>query len=125
MSRKIIDRASTFNDKSVKNPWSWSWLELECGGAPLSEFIRKLEEPGKAICIWCNQDIKYGGRGKVALTDHAKTANHAKVLKLRKTNYSLPGKNKPPLHLGHRFAMKDHRNSWLYVTLYSGPLCSL
>ena len=51
--------------------------------------MRKTEAPGKAYCIWCNQDIKYGSRGKVALTDHAKTSAHQKIFEIRKTNYSL------------------------------------
>ena len=66
-------------------------METEVEGAPLADFMRKREEPGKANCIWCNQDIKYGSRGKVALTDHAKTSAHLKISKIRKVNYSLPG----------------------------------
>ena len=53
--------------------------------------MRKTEEPGKAYCIWCNQDIKYGSRGKAALTDHAKTSTHQTIFEIQKTNYSLPG----------------------------------
>ena len=28
----------------------------------------------KKLCFWCNQDIKFGGRGKIELTCHSKTA---------------------------------------------------
>ena len=63
-------------------------IETEVGGAPLADFMRKTGEPGKAYYIWCNQDIR---RGKVALTDHAKTSAHQKIFEIRKTNYSLPG----------------------------------
>ena len=66
-------------------------IETKVGGAPLADFMRKTEEAGKACCIWCNQDIKYGSRGKAALTDHAKTLAHQKIFEIRKTNYSLPG----------------------------------
>ena len=66
-------------------------IEFKVGGARLADFMRKTEEPGKACCIWCNQDIKYGSRGKVASTDHAKTSAHQKIFEIRKTNYSLPG----------------------------------
>ena len=66
-------------------------IKTEVGGAPLVDFMRKAEEPGKAYCIWCNQDIKHGSRGKVALTDHAKTLAHQKIFEIRKTNYFLPG----------------------------------
>ena len=47
--------------------------------------MRKTKESGKAYCIWCNQDIKYGSRGKVALTNHAKTSTHQKIFEIRKT----------------------------------------
>ena len=54
------------------------------------DFMRKTEERGKAYCIWYNQDIKYGSKGKVALTDHAKTLTHQKIFETRKASYSLP-----------------------------------
>ena len=61
-------------------------IETEVGWAPLADFMRKQrkEEPGKAYCIWCNQDIKYGSRGKVALTDHAKLWHIKRYLKFEK-----------------------------------------
>ena len=59
-------------------------IKTEVGGAPLADFMRKTEEPGKAYCIWCNQDITHGSRGKVALTDHAKTLAHQRYLKFKK-----------------------------------------
>ena len=64
-------------------------IETKVGGAPLADFMKKTEEPGKAYCIWCNQDIKYRSTGKVALTDHVKTLAHQKIFEIRKTNYSL------------------------------------
>ena len=64
-------------------------IETEVGGAPLAGFMKKTEEPGKAYCIWCNQDIKYRSTAKVALTDHVKTLAHQKIFEIRKTNYSL------------------------------------
>ena len=64
-------------------------IETEVGGASLADFMNKTQDPGRAYCIWCNEDIKYGSRGKVALTDHAKTSAHQKIFEIRKTNYSL------------------------------------
>lgn len=51
------------------------------------------------ICIWCNQDINYGGGEKVALTDPAKTANHAEYGKYSKNQQCSPRYFKIPLVL--------------------------
>ena len=52
-------------DSGVKNKFNWSWLEeKDCNDEYLSEYIRKLKEPGIAICIACKERLKYGTSGK-------------------------------------------------------------
>ena len=78
-------------DKDVNNPWKWEWLEVKDDKFFFSEFFRKLKEPGKALCIWCDAVLNYGGRGKPVLVKHARSLKHKSQIKLRKTNYRLPG----------------------------------
>ena len=43
-------------EEGVKNKWRWSWLEIKDeNGDYLSEYIRKIRQPGKAICVWCGE----------------------------------------------------------------------
>ena len=94
--RKIIERGSSDCseiDNGVKNAWRWEWMETTIEGIPLSSCIRKLNQNGKATCIWCNTDVKYGSAGKKAIIKHVTRETHQKFVKDRKNNTRLPGKN--------------------------------
>ncbi|KAK3772723.1 hypothetical protein RRG08_013416 [Elysia crispata] len=56
----------------------------------MSEYIRKVNEPGIAFCITCKERLKYGSSGKKLLQDHAKNKNHIKGQKALKLTQSLP-----------------------------------
>ena len=45
---------------------------------------------GLAICIWCNDTLRYGASGKRDLKTHAKKEKHKAARLSRKTNQSLP-----------------------------------
>ena len=70
----------------------------------LGDCFSKIDQPGFAWCRWCEDKVRYGGRGKIHLIDHCvKTAKHLKFAKLRKTNYQqsdayrpTPSSNPPP-----------------------------
>jgi len=57
-------------DINIKNKFRWSWLETKDeNGDFLSEFIRKVNQPGIAICTWCgDKPINYGGSGSVIVS---------------------------------------------------------
>ena len=74
-------------DKGIKNPWWWDWVESKSGGFFLSEFIWKLNKPGKALCLWCDAEINYASRGEKGLVTHVKSYKHRSQIKIRKTNY--------------------------------------
>ena len=51
-------------DKSVKNKFSWAWLEeKDCNGEFLKDYIKKYNEPGVAYCDSCRDKINYGRNG--------------------------------------------------------------
>ena len=45
--------------------------------------------PGKAKCIVCDKIISYGARGRISLTEHCKSNEHAEKLKIKADNYTL------------------------------------
>ena len=55
----------------------------------LSEFIQKVDVPGKAICTLCDSLISYGGRGVVLIVEHCKGKKHVGKVKPKATNYKL------------------------------------
>jgi len=55
----------------------------------LSEFIQKVDVPGKAICTLCDSFISYGGRGVALIIEHCKGKKHVEKVKAKATNYSL------------------------------------
>jgi hypothetical protein len=73
------------------NPWKWEWLEFKAHGCYIGDNIRKLQSSGKAYCTLCEQEIKYGKKGRPALTQHLKSKKHQDAVKTVKENYSLPG----------------------------------
>jgi hypothetical protein len=82
-------------DQSVKNKWSWKWMEKKVDDVPVSECIRKLSVAGRAHCLWCQCDINYASQGFKAL-QHCSTAKHKSRLATRRTNYRLPGEMAGP-----------------------------
>jgi hypothetical protein len=84
-------------EKSVKNKLRWQWLETtieitlkgERKSIPLIKWIRKIDVPGKAKCIICDKIISYGARGRVSLTEHSNSNEHAEKFKLEDSNYTL------------------------------------
>ena len=75
---KIIERNNAGTsakevDKSIKNKWVWDWLtEKDVNGDFLSDYIKKIDQPGVALCSWCNDTIVYGSSGKKRLHLHSK-----------------------------------------------------
>ncbi|XP_070212306.1 uncharacterized protein [Littorina saxatilis] len=69
-------------ESSVKNKFRWHWLKLlaSLDGEQylLNECIRKLNVPGKVMCIWCNVVITYSAHGQRAVLEHVNTKKHAK-----------------------------------------------
>ena len=63
VERTEEDRISSI-DSIVKNRFSWKWLEKSVAVKDtkvlLGEFVRKIDQPGKALCTWCNDIINYG-----------------------------------------------------------------
>ena len=56
----------------------------------LSDYIRKVNTAGKAMCIICNLVISYGTSGRKALLKHSKSDSHKLKRKVRDTNQTLP-----------------------------------
>ena len=74
-------------DKSVKNKFSYRWLEKAVTVKDLTvrlfEDIKKINVPGQAQCRLCSKQINYGSRGFVAIQDHVKSDKHLKLYKER------------------------------------------
>ena len=61
----IVDRnSSVFIDSGdIANCWKWEWLDEVDGNEDTSRcYIRKIEETGTALCIWCNKKVTYADR---------------------------------------------------------------
>ena len=67
-------------DCSVKNKFRWDWLQRRASLSDqtysLAECIRKVNLPGQALCVWCNDIINYGGTGCNSLLMHTRTKKH-------------------------------------------------
>ena len=62
---------STVHRDTFKNNFNWNWLvEKDKNGMFLSEWVRKLDGPGVALCNICNSILKYGSAGKSAFLRH-------------------------------------------------------
>jgi hypothetical protein len=88
----ILDRIANIKevDCGVKNKFSWKWLEDDHGDF-LSEYVRKIDLAGFAVCQWCkNSKIKYGASCKKDLKQHARTAGHRKIREERRSMPALP-----------------------------------
>lgn len=71
-------------DKGIKNIFKWEWLHNTVNETPLCDFIRKIKAQRKAKCVWCDQEILYGGRGLAALEQHVDSAKHKKITSIWK-----------------------------------------
>ena len=56
----------------------------------ISEYVRKPARPGVAFCIYCQQCLDYGGRGKSFIKRHSESASHKRKRNSVKTTKSLP-----------------------------------
>ena len=65
LSRDAEDTARKIDGK-IKNKWKWTWIEAEdVNGDYYSEYIRKINVPGTAICTTCNEkQINYSTSGR-------------------------------------------------------------
>ena len=81
-------------DASVRDKWSWKWTEKEVDGCLAATCIRKLAEPGKAYCLWCECTITYANSGFAVINRHMQKAKHKKIKTVRETDYRLSGKLK-------------------------------
>ena len=60
-----VSKSAREIDASCKNKWMWDWLtEKDVNGDFLSDYIKKVDQPGVAICSWCKEILKYGSSGK-------------------------------------------------------------
>ena len=97
LNREADDEHLKTLEKAVKNKFRWHWLETtveitlkgERKATSLIEWIRKIDMPGKAKCIVCDKIISYGARGRISLTEHCKSNEHAEKLKIKADNYTL------------------------------------
>ena len=76
LSYKIVERnigvSAREIDSSVNNKWVWDWLlEKDINDDYLSEYVKKVDQPGVAICSWCKDFLHYGSSGKKRLLKHA------------------------------------------------------
>ena len=89
-----VNRNSTVTlDTSLsKNRWRWEWLdETDKNDDKLSAYIRKLKEDGRAVCIWDNNKIRYGGKGCAQIKTHAESEVHKKANCALSNNTALGG----------------------------------
>ena len=78
-------------DKGVKNKFKWNWLEEKDSNKMFySDWVRKVDLPGRALCLLCNTLLKYGSQGKSALAVHAKKPVHKGVITAVSNNSTLP-----------------------------------
>ena len=79
-------------DLGIKNKFNWNWLvEKDKNGMFLSEWVRKLDGPGVALCNICNSILKYGSAGKSAFLRHVENSkDHNARVSATKNNTTLP-----------------------------------
>ena len=78
-------------DAGVKNKFNWTWLtQKDANDMFLSEWLRKVDVAGQALCNVCNNLIKYGSAGKSVLLRHAKNTDHKKRIGSILNNTTLP-----------------------------------
>jgi hypothetical protein len=91
----VVDRSADIRliDRGINNRFSWKWLEdKDFNNDFLSDYIRKIDQPGYCICEWCSVSdrIKYANSGKKDLKQHSKSKKHKQVRNERHTIPALP-----------------------------------
>ena len=92
-SEREIDRKTNIADidTTVKNKFKWEWLATkDSNGEFFSNYVRKLNTSGVAICKWCDCRINYGSSGRKSFTSHSLSKKHQQKWKLLHNNQSLP-----------------------------------
>ena len=101
---RLKDAATTREiDKSLKNKWSWNWLDEVVvvkdektkevvSEEKISSWVEKVKKEGIAWCRLCDVEIDYKSAGKRCLIDHARKKKHLRAKKTVKENYGLPCK---------------------------------
>ena len=90
-------------EKGVNNKWRWLWLkQTSLVGESKVEFgqwLRKVDKPGEAFCIICNQPIKYGSNGLRSVQKHSAKPDHIKNFSTRAAceNLQVDGPTVPQL----------------------------
>ena len=88
-------------EEGIKNKFKFEWLTLkDINGDFLSDYIRKVVDPGMAFCIHCNDYIKYASSGKSSFIKHARTQKHQKMRNLKIGNQQLPASYVQPCDYG-------------------------
>ena len=64
--------------------------EKDCNDNFLSDYIPKVNIAGKVLCNYCNQLLSHKSGSKNDIKKHAAKKSYHNVLKLRKTNTTLP-----------------------------------
>ena len=78
-------------EKGVKNIFRWEWLqENDCNDSFLSDYIRKVDLPGKVVCTICKALISYQSGGKKDVKNHAKKKEHKRLLEIKTSNITIP-----------------------------------
>ena len=117
MTDTVIERTDENEvfSESVANKWNWSWLDCkvlvdiksilpnsEWVNPPvltdLRDYFRKIDTPGLAKCILCEEKINYGSAGKKALHNHLKTKKHVKKVLISLTNDTISSKSTSPVY---------------------------
>ena len=118
---RILERSNRIDaakvsevEQNITNKWLWQWMEklveldpaakfpkLEWKHGPLKimakDHIRKIDEPGKAICTICKDSdgqqlvIKYATTGVKAVTSHLSSKRHVSMIGSLVGNQVMPG----------------------------------
>lgn len=91
---KFVDRKTgdlQTIESGVRNKFLWSWLEeKDCNGDFLSDYVRKTIKPGNAHCLFCDDKLDYGKKGKSFIHRHAKSDGHVLKRNAVKNTQTLP-----------------------------------
>ena len=78
-------------EENIKNWFWWVWLEKKDQNEQLlSEYIRKVSSPSKALCTYFDSLLNYSSGGKKEIKKDSENKKHAQVVNLHKTNITLP-----------------------------------